>query len=71
MALARKFKSVMCLGRRSGSFSANTTWLGGVAPTTDFCGSVGGCDLYLPSGLTITTEALSGELSIQLQCHHN
>ena len=36
-----------------------------MAPTTDFCGSVGGCDLYLPSGFTITTESLSGELNIQ------
>ena len=61
----QRFNSVMCLGRRSGTFTKDSTWLGGVAPTADFCGSAGGCDLYLPSGFTLSTESLSGELNIQ------
>ena len=59
------FKSVMCLARRSGSFTTGSTWLGGVAPTTDFCGSAGGCDLYVPTGFTLSTESLNGVLNIR------
>ena len=59
------FRSVMCLARRSGSFTTGSTWLGGVAPTTDFCGSAGGCDLYVPTGFTLSTESLNGVLNIR------
>ena len=62
---AKKFKSVMCLARRSGSFSTSSTWLGGVAPTVNFCALAGGCGLYLSSGFTLSTESLNGELNIQ------
>lgn len=62
---ARRFRSVMCLARRSGRFRTPSTWLGGVAPTVDFCGSAGGCDLFVPGGFSLTTESLNGELDIQ------
>ena len=62
---ARRFRSVMCLARRSGGFRRASTWLGGVAPTVDFCGGASGCDLFLPGGFTLSTEELNGELDIQ------
>ena len=62
---AQRFNSVMCLARRSGSFTTASTWLGGVAPTVDFCGGAGGCDLSLPNDFTLSTESLNGELNIQ------
>ena len=62
---ARRFRSVMCLARRSGSFRTPSTWLGGVAPTVDFCSGAGGCDLFLPDGFTLSTESLNGQLDIQ------
>ena len=55
----------MCLARRSGSFTDNTTWLGGVAPTVDFCGGAGGCDLFVPTGFTLSTATLNGVLNIR------
>ena len=55
----------MCLARRSGSFRTPSTWLGGVAPTADFCSGAGGCDLFLPDGFTLSTESLNGQLDIQ------
>ena len=62
---ARRFNSVMCLARRSGGFKTPSTWLGGAAPTKEFCGDAGGCDLFLAGGFTLSTESLSGELDIQ------
>ena len=62
---AQRFNSIMCLARRSGSFTTASTWLGGVAPTVDFCGGAGGCDLSLPNDFTLSTESLNGELNIQ------
>ena len=61
----RRFNSVMCLSRQSGGFRTGSTWLGGVAPTVDFCGSAKGCDLFLPGGFTLSTDDLNGELDIQ------
>ena len=55
----------MCLARRTGSFTQGSSWLGLTAPTVDFCASVGGCDLYIPSGVTLNTESLNGVLNIQ------
>ena len=59
------FGSIMCLARRTGSFTQGSSWLGLTAPTVDFCASVGGCDLYIPSGVTLDTESLNGVLNIQ------
>ena len=61
----RSFSSIMCLARQSGSFSQGSSWLGLIAPTVDFCASVGGCDLYIPSGFTLSTASLNGVLNIQ------
>ena len=61
----RRFRSVMCLARQSGGFRDSATWLGGVAPTLDFCASAGGCDIYIPPGITLSTDSLDGELDIQ------
>ena len=55
----------MCLARRSGGFKTPSTWLGGVAPTKEFCAGANGCDLFLPDGFTLSTESLNGELDIQ------
>lgn len=59
------FRSVMCLTRRSGQFTDGPTWLGGIAPTIDFCASAGGCDLFIPSGFSLSTETLNGVLLIR------
>ena len=61
----KPFRSVMCLARQSGSFTIGSTWLGGIAPTADFCASAGGCDLYIPSGFTLSTASLNGQLTIR------
>lgn len=58
------FGSVMCLVRQSGGFTASVSWLGLVAPTSSFCASVGGCDLSIPTGLTLDTDDLNGGLNI-------
>ena len=55
----------MCVVRSSGSFTNGFSWLGGIAPTVDFCDSVGGCDLYIPTGFTLSTASLNGELNIR------
>lgn len=60
----KNFNSVMCIVRQSGSWSNDVTWLGGIAPTVDFCGSAGGCDLFIPTGLTVSTASLNGVLDI-------
>ena len=59
------FYSVMCIVRGSGSFTDGFTWLGGVAPTVDFCASAGGCDLYVPAGFSLFTASLNGQLNIR------
>ena len=59
------FTSVTCIVRQTGSFTANDTWLGGVAPSVDFCSSAGGCQLYVPTGITLSTASLNGVLAIQ------
>ena len=61
----QNFASIMCLARRTGSFTQGSSWLGLTAPTVDFCASVGGCDLYIPSGVTLDIESLNGVLNIQ------
>ena len=58
------YSSIMCLVRASGSFSSGLTWLGGVAPTFGFCDFVGGCDLTIPTGFTLSTASLNGQLNI-------
>ena len=61
----KQFDSVMCAVRRSGEFSEAASWLGGIAPTGDFCESEDGCDMYIPSGFTLSTGSLNGVLNIQ------
>ena len=61
----KTFQSIMCLARRSGTFTDAKTWLGGIAPTVNFCALVGGCDLFIPSGFTLSTETLNGVLLIR------
>ncbi len=48
----------------TGSFTATNTWLGGIVPTNTICASLGGCGLYISSGLALSTSTLSGELDI-------
>ena len=59
------YNSIMCVVRASGSFTAGLTWLGGVAPTFDFCDFVGGCDLKILPGFTLSTASLNGVLNIK------
>ena len=58
------FNSIAFIARISGSFTDDATWLGGLAPTVDFCNSVGGCGLYIPSGCSLLTASLNGQLNI-------
>ena len=58
------YDSIMCQVRASGSFTSGFTWLGGIAPSFDFCNSVGGCGLNIPTGFTLSTASLNGELNI-------
>ena len=61
----RTFTSVMCIVRRTGSYSARNSWLGGIVPTTDFCARVNGCGLYIPTSFTLSTASLNGVFSIR------
>ena len=61
----RTFRSMTCVVRQSGSFAVSATWLGGIAPTIEFCALVGGCDLYIPQGFTLSTASLNGQLNIR------
>ena len=61
----RTFDSVMCATRQTGSFTDGATWLGGIAPTINFCALAGGCDLFIPSGFTLSTGSLGGVLLIR------
>ena len=58
------FDSVTFIVGISGSFSLGATWLGGLAPSVDFCNLVGGCGLYIPSGCSLLTASLNGQLNI-------
>lgn len=60
------FNSVTCIAGVSGSFTVGSTWLGGIAPTVDFCNLVGGCGLYIPSGCILLTDSLNGELRLNI-----
>ena len=62
----RTFQSVMCIVRRSGEFTVGLTWLGGIAPTPDFCAGVGGCDIFIFTGFILSTGSLSGNFNIQI-----
>jgi len=61
------FESVTCIAGTSGSFTEVSTWIGGIVPTVDFCASVGGCGLYIPSGCSLSTASLNGELKINFR----
>ena len=58
------FDSVTFIVGLSGSFTDGGTWLGGLAPTADLCDLVGGCGLYIPSGCSLLTASLNGQLDI-------
>jgi hypothetical protein len=61
----QSFSSVMCIVAASGGFNDPNSWLGGVIPSITFCAGVGGCGLYIPTGIRFTTGALNGRLEIQ------
>ena len=52
--------------RQSGSFSATATWLTGFNPTAAICSAVGGCGIYIPTGIILDTQGLGGILSINI-----
>jgi len=58
------FDTVTFIVGISGSFTDDETWLGGFAPTKDLCDLQGGCGLYIPSGCSLLTASLSGQLDI-------
>jgi len=58
------FSTVTFIVAISGGFNVRGTWLGGIAPTVDFCDSIGGCGLYISSGCNLDTSELNGQLSI-------
>jgi hypothetical protein len=60
----RKFPSVMCIVADSGSFTKDSSWLGGIAPSVSFCSDVGSCGLFIPPGLSLDTDSLNGQLDI-------
>ena len=57
------FTRVTFITRQSGSFSLDSTWLGGLGPTADICAS-DECGLYIASGTSLSTETLGGVLII-------
>jgi hypothetical protein len=57
------FSRVTFIVAQSSSFTSGSSYLGGIAPTTDSC--TDGCGLYIPSGYTLTTGDLNGELNIE------
>jgi hypothetical protein len=58
------FAKVTFIAAVSGSFTATTTWLGGLVPTADLCVLAGGCGLSISSGCTLSTASLNDELNI-------
>jgi hypothetical protein len=58
------FGRVTFIARQTGSFSVDSTWLGGVAPTSDTCSSED-CGLFVAPGASLSTETLGGSLSIK------
>ena len=59
------FISVTFIVSVTGDFKTGGTWLGGIAPTADFCNLVGGCGLYISSGCTLSTATLGGQMNIK------
>jgi hypothetical protein len=63
--IMQNYDSVMCIVRRSGSFTDDETWLGGIAPSVGFCDSVEGCGLYISEGFVLNTLSLNGVLTVR------
>jgi hypothetical protein len=51
---------------QSGNFTMGSVYLGGVAPTRDFCALVRGCGIGVTSGVTLSTADLNGNLSMKI-----
>ena len=60
------FPKVTFIATVSGSIISGSTYLGGIAPTTDINTAVGGCGLYIASGCTLTTVGISNQLTINI-----
>ena len=58
------FPKVTSIVTVSGTFTAASTWLGGIVPRKDVCDLVGGCGLSISSSFALSTETLRGELDI-------
>ena len=60
----KTFGRVAFIADQTGSFSDDSTWLGGAAPTSDVCSSED-CELFTAPGVSLSTEKLGGSLSIK------
>jgi hypothetical protein len=58
------FPLITLIVRLNGSFSDQTVWSGSLAPEHKFCDDVGGCGLYIPTGITLSMASLDGVLSV-------
>lgn len=61
------FNTVTVIAIQSGSFTSGLTFLGGVAPTSASCSASSPCDLYVSSGVTLSTSDLNGELDMNFE----
>ncbi|CAF3665345.1 unnamed protein product [Rotaria socialis] len=59
------YNKVTFIAIKSGGFTAGSTFLGGLPPSSDIC-SGGGCGIQIESGVTLSTADLNGKMSLQI-----
>ncbi|CAF2027560.1 unnamed protein product [Rotaria magnacalcarata] len=59
------YNKVTFIAIQSGGFTAGSTFLGGLPPSSDIC-SRGGCGIQIESGVTLSTADLNGQMSLQI-----
>ncbi len=59
------FNTVTFIAIQSGTFTSTSTYLGGMAPSVSGC-AASGCDVYIVSGVTLSTADLNGVMNIRI-----
>jgi len=59
------FNTVTFIAIQSGTFTSTSTYLGGIAPSVSGCAG-SGCDVYIVSGVTLSTADLNGVMNIMI-----
>lgn len=61
----RSYQKVTFIAIQSGGFTSGSTFLGGIAPSAEFC-SATACGVQVESGVTLSTADLNGVMSINI-----